>query len=663
MSQVGDIKRPPGGFGSPVSPRTQGGTPGGSDKPGGGSGGVREEKTQIGRMPTQVDMPRAGGGREEKTQIGRMPTRADMPRAGAGEMREEKTQIGRMPTQVDTPRAGASAGAAREEKTSFWKFSEDGLENRTETRTTRSREDKGGVFEGPRTRESSRGTGERQRLPSRTQDGSGFNDRQPVKTGERPQLPRRTETQNGTGFNDRPQARTGERPQLPRGAETQTGTGFNERAPVKTGERPQLPRRTEDGAQKGTGFNEQSPVKTGERPQVPKGTGFQETTAPKTGEKPQVEGAEGGTGFEELSTQAHEGAEGGAVFEQHPAGPKTGSRPQLPTRPAEAPRQGKAELPTEVPVPTPGTPEPTEGAELKPLEDLLPTFSESIGQESLAHHFGEELRFQGPNLRPSQLPPSERTARLWAFFIAYAEANAKDPAGQSPAGQELFRQELTKGGFGAMRDAVTGRNGVEVALDLLEAQSPEELQAKLADIQMEPMPEMLPSEVSIPVEHQPALAQPPKAETPKAEAPTAETVAAQAQKPEEQLLTPSAEARPEKPTEQAKATQAPLDQKELEQPVANLPKNAPPQGPLVPPGMIPPGQARADELTPEEAWKSRERGTNKRLGANMLWNALHGLRDTPEDSAVLQEQWNQVAFGAIIAFVGVALLAAMLASL
>jgi len=67
-------------------------------------------------------------------------------------------------------------------------------------------------------------------------------------------------------------------------------------------------------------------------------------------------------------------------------------------------------------------------------------------------------------------------------------------------------------------------------------------------------------------------------------------------------------------------------------------------------------------LDPEEEKLQAERGTSKRLGANMLWNALHGVRDL-QDSAVEQENWNRMAFGTIFALVGAALLIAMLASL
>jgi hypothetical protein len=267
----------------------------------------------------------------------------------------------------------------------------------------------------------------------------------------------------------------------------------------------------------------------------------------------------------------------------------------------------------------------------KPLEDLLPVFSESIGQESLAHHFGEELRFLGAELRPSRLPPSERAARLWAFFLAYAEANAKDPAGQSEAGRERFREVLTEHGFSGLYDVNTGRDGVAVALELLKARSPEELKQKLTDVRIEPRPETLPSEVSIPVEQHTARPELPAAER-------------QVQQPRQE--------------------QAGFDQKEQPTPLA-LQTNAAPQGVVQPP--VPGLKTQTGlEVTPnpEDELASRDRhGTNKRLGPHMLWSALHGFRDSQEDTALKREQWSQLAFGAIIGLVGAALLVAMLASL
>jgi hypothetical protein len=275
-------------------------------------------------------------------------------------------------------------------------------------------------------------------------------------------------------------------------------------------------------------------------------------------------------------------------------------------------------------------PEVHAGAEPRPLEDLLPTFPEPIGQEALAHHFGEELRFLGPELRHSRLAPSERAERLWSFFLVYAQANAKDPSGQSEAGRERFHQLLTEHGFAHLRDAHSGRDGVEVARWLLEARSPEELQARLAELHMEPGPQMLPSEVSIPVEQ-----------------------------PHSPL--------PESPTQAAQDNpSAAFDQAESPH-LPPLKAGGAPQQVGVP-GMVPAGLRTADGSevpNPDDipvAGHSR-RGTHKRLGSQMFWNFLHRFRDSPEFSAVEREKWNQLAFGAILALVGATLLMAMLASL
>ncbi len=320
----------------------------------------------------------------------------------------------------------------------------------------------------------------------------------------------------------------------------------------------------------------------------------------------------------------------GTRFDKPPSA-RTGERPRLPAR-----HTMEAPLLTDllVPVPTPGDPEVHEGAEARPLGELLPTFSEPIGEESLAHHFAEELRFLGAELRPSRLAPSERAERLWSFFLAYAEANAKDPAGQSEAGRELFREALTEHGFAGLREANTGRDGVAVALEMLEAQSPEALHEKLAGVRIEPGPERFSSEVSLPVveEHSSRPLQETKAQ----------------------------------PLE-SEATRAVLDQ--TEQPLLPpLQTGGPQQGVMVP-GMLPPHlrpvAGEGLEPNPDEVPVSghAQRGTNKRLGSHMVWNFLHRFRDPPELSAVEREKWSQVAFGAILALVGAALLLAMLVSL
>ncbi|HYO65050.1 MAG TPA: hypothetical protein VEU33_03120 [Archangium sp.] len=606
MSHAGNIKGGAGPFVGPSPGRSsEGGGPGRSAD-GGGPG-----RSADGGLPGHGDRgPGAGGAREEKTRIGRFPTEAGSP--GAGGLPEEKTRIGRAPTQGEAPRPSETKETKEPKPTGIWNFTEDGLENRGEARSNRVREDRsGGRFEGPEGQERPRGTGERPRLRTQTQDGTErgprFEEPGSQRTGERPRV--RTRTQ--VGAEPRP------RFEGPPGQERPRGTG----------ERPRLPARPE-GAERGPRFEgaqgRENPRGTGERPQL--GTG--ERPQLGTGERPRVR------------TRTQEGAEPGNRFENPPS-PRTSERPRLPERrPVELPRQGAEVVP--VIVSTPEGPEATGDA--KPLEDLLPVFSESIGQESLAHHFSEELRFLGAELRPSRLPPSERAARLWAFFLAYAEANAKDPAGQSEAGRERFREALTEHGFSGLYDVNTGHDGVEVALDLLKAQSPEELKQKLADVRIEPRPETLPSEVSIPVEQH----------TARPELPAAERPASPEQKA--QAFEPAAE----RPVQQPKQDQAGFDQKE--QPtVLALQTNAAPQGVVQPP--VP---QRGLEVTgnPEDELARRDRqGTNKRLGPHMLWNALHGFRDSPEDTALKREQWNQLAFGAIISLVGAALLVAMLASL
>jgi hypothetical protein len=548
-------------------------------------------------------------------------------------VREEKTQIGRPPTQPE----GQRPGGVREEPKDI--FGQDGLEDRGEmARPTRSQDNKSGVFEAPR-RESPRSTGERPALKNRpsegTEDGTGF-DKRPTGTSERPRL----ETKRGT--------------EAPRPEE---GADFEKPAPKGTGDRPRLE------TKRGTEVPRQS-----EAPRREEGAGFEKPAPKGTGERPRLETAPRGT---EVPRQA----EGTGFEKRAPNG--TGERPQLP-----------------------GGPKVSEGAEARPLEELVPEFREPIGEEALAHHFAEELRYLGQELRPARMPPSTRAERLWAFFKAYAEANAKDPAGQSAEGRELFRKALNGHGFAALRDANSGRNGVQTALAMLDSKSLEELHAKLADVHIEPGPSRLSSEVSIPVQQHPTQPETPAVvvdpsafETPKEAQPKdtqPKAVQSEAQpkdaqpkdvqskdaqpkdvqpkddtrevkdsQPRPTPETPERPASPKKTSEQ----QPVFDQKEklaapplqagVQPPVMGM------QGTMPPPARV---DAQRMGLDPEEDKLRAERGTHKRLGGNMLWNTLHGLRDLA-DSAVEQENWNRMAFGTIFALVGAALLIAMLVSL
>ncbi|QRN98551.1 hypothetical protein JRI60_05750 [Archangium violaceum] len=488
MSHAGNIKGRRGTVIGPAPTRSEGGSPGPSGKParGIGNGPPREEKTQIGRMPTQAGPPRPGGFTEEKTQIGRMPPGAEPSRSG--NVREEQP------------------------KTGIWNFAQDGLESGGEPRAGKARDDRAGRFEGPR--EGSRSTGERPRLRDRAQEG----------------------------------------------AEAGARSDSSNRAPPRTSERPQ-------------------------RQEAPR---------------------------------------------------------------QDAPRQWDA-LATQVSIRAPRGME-VRGGEAKPLEDLLPELGESTGLESLAHHLSEEARYLGLDIRPSRLAPSERAERLWNFFLAYAEANARDPAGQTEAGFERFREVLIQNGFTGLRDANTGWDGVEVALQLLEARSPEELQAKLAEVRIEPGPEMLPSEVSTPVaEEHITLPEMPAVEVPVAE-------------DQSSLKDDPFHSKPERSAQKQPVAEGPaeFDQAEPPPPAPFQVGARPPPGVVVPPGMVPPGVDDPDDVP--NAGHDR-RGTNKRLGSHMLWNVLHRFRDPPELSALEREKWSQVAFGAILALVGATLLVIMFASL
>ena len=599
MSHAGNIKGGRGTYIGPPPSRPEGGPPGRTGKPATGGPPPQTSTPTQTQTQTQTELPRAGG------------------------PREEKTQIGRAPTQLETPQDG-------------FVFGQDGLEERGEPRPTRTQDNKAGVFEAPRGREAPRSTGERPALKNRppegAEGGSGFEQRPPSGTGERPQLP----TRRGTT-------------EVPR---QEQGRGFEKR-PTGTGERPRL--------EQGRGF-EKRPTGTGERPRLEQGPGF-ETRPTRPGERPRLE--------------------------TPPRGP-------------------------EVPMPTPGGPRGTEGAEARPLEDLVPEFPEPIGQEALAHHFAEELRYLGAELRPARMAPSTRAERLWAFFRAYAEANARDPAGQSAEGRELFRKALNGHGFAGLRDANSGRNGVQLALAMLEAKSPEELHALLAEVHIEPGPSRLSSEVSIPVQQHttqpetPAVLVDPSAfETPKEarpkEAPAKPVQAQEAQpkdtqakdtppqdvpaqqetrpqeaqaqeaKPQEakpQEAKPN-EARPtsetpERPATPKKATEQPpvFDQKEK---LVTPPLQTGVQPPIMGmQGTIPTPLSRVDEqrrgLDPREELEA-QRGKGKRLGSQMFWNVLHRFRDGPEFGAVEQENFNRLAYGTMFALVAMALLVALLVSL
>ncbi|GHH00120.1 Immediate early protein ICP0 [Comamonas sp. JC664] len=169
-----------------------------------------------------------------------------------------------------------------------------------------------------------------------------------------------------------------------------------------------------------------------------------------------------------------------------------------------------------------------------------------------------------------------------------------------PEAQTAFREALEGQGFAELRDAHTGEDGVARGLWVLEARTPEEARTRAASVQLEPPPEVRHSEEA-------------------AARPAAEPLLAQAS-------------------------------------MARHP--AAPHAPLTPAF-----RPHEDTPRPEEAEGRRSRGTNRRLGAAMLWNVLHRFRSEPEEGAVAEGQWDRLTFGALLALLGIALAVAALVSL
>lgn len=257
---------------------------------------------------------------------------------------------------------------------------------------------------------------------------------------------------------------------------------------------------------------------------------------------------------------------------------------------------------------------------VRPVRDLVPAkLAEPSRQEVVAQRFASDTALLSGQLQPRSLPGSERTQRLWAFFIAYAEAAAaQEPHPDTP---EIFLATLEEYGLGAWHDAATGQDALALARWILAAPTPEEARARAESIQLEPPPEVLLAESAPAPEH---------AEAPSPQAP---------RELRDSAFTESAE----RPALERTAGRAQPDGV-LHPPVPSLSRD---------------GRAEADARVPG----SRLSGTDKRLGPHLLWNVLHRFRASPEDSAQMQATWNRLAFGAVLALVGLALAGVVLMSL
>lgn len=254
----------------------------------------------------------------------------------------------------------------------------------------------------------------------------------------------------------------------------------------------------------------------------------------------------------------------------------------------------------------PPAPHPSVGGQERPpvksvVELVPPRLQDTPGQEALGHRFASDAALLASHLTPPQMQGSERATRLWAFYTAYATAAAQHPP--QPEARAAFREALEGQGFAELRDARTGEDGVTRGLWVMEARTPSEVRMRAAEVQLEPPPE---------VRH-------------------SEEVAA---RPAEQSLAQAAGARA--------ATAF--------------------HGPVMP-ALRPRDETASSEDEAQDRNTRRQRGTNGRLGARMLWNVLHRFRSGPEDGAVAEGQWDRLTFGALLVLLAIALAVAALVSL
>lgn len=361
---------------------------------------------------------------------------------------------------------------------------------------------------------------------------------------------------------------------------------------------------------------------------------------------------------------------------------------------------------------------------VRPVKDFVPPGLDKLANmPAVAKRFGSDLALLQQQVRPSDVPSRERALRAWAFFTAYAEASAGK--GGLKEGLELFDKALKKEGFGELRDARTGKDAIKIALWVLSAPTPEEALERALEADIEPMValEILLSEAAKTLEGKGKKDETGKGELPqkpeagkgqeaapkgeKAEAKSADAFAkpdsakepsakpdakgletprkedARISQPKQQVDAKPQEAtrKPEdarvsQPKSQASSStdntfqgpeQSPLDQAEgqneqfrVSPQVTQIPQPVllPPQPEIIKKRMF-----EEESLIGrfEETLKKMDKGM--RLGSNMLWNALHQLRRGPGESALEKEKWNQLAFAAMLAFVGLMLLVILVVAL
>jgi hypothetical protein len=108
---------------------------------------------------------------------------------------------------------------------------------------------------------------------------------------------------------------------------------------------------------------------------------------------------------------------------------------------------------------------------------------------AVASRFAADVVLVQEQILDSRLPPVQQGERLLRFFSAYAarfvELSEHEPDEKRASLVAQFEKPLTESGFKRLRDKRTGMSGILLAKRLLEARNTQELNALLADFQIE----------------------------------------------------------------------------------------------------------------------------------------------------------------------------------
>lgn len=283
------------------------------------------------------------------------------------------------------------------------------------------------------------------------------------------------------------------------------------------------------------------------------------------------------------------------------------------------------------------------GQELKlptALETLMPNV-EQVKPQQLPSRFGTDLQLVRPQLvnHPALSRP-EKAERLFSFLMPFVLKLVKAPREQKEEAAPRLLDHARNAGFAQLQDVPTGRDGVQVAQQLLQAETPQQAREQREALQLD-----APTWPETPAPQKPAEAprESATADAPKPRAPDeARPKSAAAEPP---AASPSA--RPEnddRPREASTfaATDAPQS-------------TATPQG-------APQLRGEAREAESARAAQARSR-TDQRLGKSPLWNVLHLFRDDGKqdrESAAQRDEMNRLVVGMALAMGFLTLMAVIL---